>query len=482
MADIFSSYDITNYRSRLTNLLDKTANSTPATLITSPLNYSSPVVPKADPNISADGKALQANGGMPVVEQKPVVKTTVVQPTNTGGSYSVVAGDTLGAIASRNGMTLQQVLALNPSITDPNKIGVGQKINLGTTKTTPTDTNLNPDGTPKTTVTEPTLTPEQKIAKDNADIATKAGQAGLSVDEYQKLMNDRNSVSKEESDRIAKELGITALEGEVFKKPSQTSQQMFQTAYDTAGLAEIKAKVNTLLEEIAKDRAQLADATGAIDENPFLTESSRVGRGKRLLDQAETRINNKLEQINQLNTLYTNGVNEITAMVTRNTNDFGTNQAIDQAKLNYLIKKAEVQADQLKTSKSTASDSAYLSARADTKKPDLVGSDNTGYYRYDGTLKKFVQVIPPSAKAGLDIENQRLQNEKLKKDIENVEAGGEFKPSTEQKALVGRFLNTPEGKALYAGQTLTSADILAIQSDPALFYAVLQKANEAGVY
>jgi poly(3-hydroxyalkanoate) synthetase len=97
-------------------------------------------------------------------------------------------------------------------------------------------------------------------------------------------------------------------------------------------------------------------------------------------------------------------------------------------------------------------------------------------------LKKFVQVIPPSAKAGLDAEQTRLQNEKLKKEIANVEAGGEFKPTNEQKALVGRFLNTAEGKALYQGQTLTSSDINAINSDPALFYAVLQKANEAGIY
>jgi hypothetical protein len=42
----------------------------------------------------------------------------------------VKAGDTLGRIASRNGLTLSQVLQANPQISDPNKIKVGDVINL----------------------------------------------------------------------------------------------------------------------------------------------------------------------------------------------------------------------------------------------------------------------------------------------------------------------------------------------------------------
>ncbi len=41
---------------------------------------------------------------------------------------TVVRGDTLWAIAVRNGLSLQQLLALNPGIKNPNLIYVGQKV------------------------------------------------------------------------------------------------------------------------------------------------------------------------------------------------------------------------------------------------------------------------------------------------------------------------------------------------------------------
>src|ERR1044071_2404337 len=50
-------------------------------------------------------------------------------------TYVVKAGDTLSKIATRNGITLAQLLQLNPSIKNPNKISVGDKINLPDTST-----------------------------------------------------------------------------------------------------------------------------------------------------------------------------------------------------------------------------------------------------------------------------------------------------------------------------------------------------------
>ena len=50
-------------------------------------------------------------------------------------TYVVKAGDTLSKIATRNGITLAQLLKLNPAITNPNRIKVGDKINLPDTST-----------------------------------------------------------------------------------------------------------------------------------------------------------------------------------------------------------------------------------------------------------------------------------------------------------------------------------------------------------
>ena len=45
-------------------------------------------------------------------------------------TYTIKAGDTLSKIASRNGLTLAQLLQANPQISDPNKIQVGAVLNL----------------------------------------------------------------------------------------------------------------------------------------------------------------------------------------------------------------------------------------------------------------------------------------------------------------------------------------------------------------
>lgn len=46
-------------------------------------------------------------------------------------TYKIKKGDNLSTIAKKNGLTLQQLLQLNPQIKNPNRIFIGQHINLG---------------------------------------------------------------------------------------------------------------------------------------------------------------------------------------------------------------------------------------------------------------------------------------------------------------------------------------------------------------
>lgn len=55
---------------------------------------------------------------------------TPSQPPPTGGTYVVKAGDTLGKIAARSGVSLSALIAANPQIKNPSLIYVGQVINL----------------------------------------------------------------------------------------------------------------------------------------------------------------------------------------------------------------------------------------------------------------------------------------------------------------------------------------------------------------
>jgi len=74
-------------------------------------------------------------------------------------TYVVKAGDTLSKIATRNGITLAQLLKLNPTITNPNKIKVGDKINLpdtSTENTKPLPKDFVPPAPPTKTTTTTT--------------------------------------------------------------------------------------------------------------------------------------------------------------------------------------------------------------------------------------------------------------------------------------------------------------------------------------
>lgn len=58
-------------------------------------------------------------------------------PSAAAGTYVVKRGDTLTRIAQRAKLTLDQLLAANPEIKDPNKIKIGQRIRIPTPGSAP---------------------------------------------------------------------------------------------------------------------------------------------------------------------------------------------------------------------------------------------------------------------------------------------------------------------------------------------------------
>lgn len=58
------------------------------------------------------------------------IPTDYTPPPPTSSTYVVQRGDTLGKIASRTGTSVSAILAVNPQITNANKIYAGQVINL----------------------------------------------------------------------------------------------------------------------------------------------------------------------------------------------------------------------------------------------------------------------------------------------------------------------------------------------------------------
>ncbi len=66
--------------------------------------------------------------------------TPTVPPAPTPVLYTIKKGDTLSKIATANGITIEELLAANPAIKDPNKIGLGQQIIIPSPSEAPPDT------------------------------------------------------------------------------------------------------------------------------------------------------------------------------------------------------------------------------------------------------------------------------------------------------------------------------------------------------
>jgi LysM repeat protein len=87
--------------------------------------------PSATSGVSPSASVPTATPRPSRVTPSATAKSTAkpsAKPTPHGTTYVVKTGDTLYAIAVRFKVTVAQILVANPSITDPTKITIGQKI------------------------------------------------------------------------------------------------------------------------------------------------------------------------------------------------------------------------------------------------------------------------------------------------------------------------------------------------------------------
>ena len=66
----------------------------------------------------------------PVPPPRPAALSSPVMSAVAPSSYTVKSGDTLGAIAERNGTSVSEIMKANPQLKNPNSIGVGQQLKM----------------------------------------------------------------------------------------------------------------------------------------------------------------------------------------------------------------------------------------------------------------------------------------------------------------------------------------------------------------
>ena len=96
-------------------------------------------------------------------------------------TYTVKAGDTLSKIAAQNGLTTTQLLQANPQISDPNRISIGQVLNLPDKTTTNENASSATTNTPVTSDSTADSTADTKPLPVVEAVTAAVGALGAAI-------------------------------------------------------------------------------------------------------------------------------------------------------------------------------------------------------------------------------------------------------------------------------------------------------------
>ena len=124
-------------------------------------------------------------------------------------TYTVKTGDTLGKIAKRNGLTLEQLLKANPQIKNPDKIKVGDAVNLPDDSTTTANTKPLPSTAVPTTTSAAAGALGTAIAEALGALSAKYETGGRGPGTVSTGAGDKGGVSYG-SYQMASKMGVPA--------------------------------------------------------------------------------------------------------------------------------------------------------------------------------------------------------------------------------------------------------------------------------
>ena len=233
-------------------------------------------------------------------------------------------------------------------------------------------------------------TPDPKAPLASFDTAKLTGlNAGNVVNVGATGGSDYGSLSQSDIQGVYDSLGLSDAEKAAYGAPSESTTQIYNDAYNQAGLGDLKSQITDLGKQITSRKSDLATATGKINENPWLDEASRLGKTRNLTDEANAEIKNLIDEQTQYQSLYDQGVNEVNGLVTRTNQDYQNNKAMAQAHLQYLEQKATADLNALSTEKANR----YQAQLGENAAPKTISGPDGSQYAWDPSSKTFVQVV-----------------------------------------------------------------------------------------
>jgi hypothetical protein len=236
--------------------------------------------------------------------------------------------------------------------------------------------NGNVSTDPQTNITpnQYALAPGESIDAYTSRIAGLRSAAGMPTPQTNASGAPVNTQSAE--DQVAQSLGYKSYSDatqQLTAPPTQSETDLYNNAYSAAGL-------DALQNTITGRQNDLAGAQNKINDNPWLDESSRVGRNNTVTTLANADIKN-------YQTEYTNKLKEVQDLVTREVADGTASTAANKAKLAAL----EAQAKALATE-------AAANTKADNTPPKTITGSKTGTtYQWNPTTQTFDPIITPTS-------------------------------------------------------------------------------------
>jgi LysM repeat protein len=175
-----------------------------------------PVADGDEEKKKAEAARLEAEKKAEEEAKKAVEKETTDTEIETS-IYKVVSGDTLAKIAKKHGMSLDDIIKLNPQIQDPNKIFPGQSINISAEAVISPQVGVDKekDVAPETNSGDRitagyAISPSiQKIAKDIHTAANYIGFGGTNTELFDSAFDKMKTVP----DAFLVNLELARLEG-----------------------------------------------------------------------------------------------------------------------------------------------------------------------------------------------------------------------------------------------------------------------------
>lgn len=205
-------------------------------------------------------------------------------------SYTVRPNDTLSAIAARYGVSYQEIAKAN-NIPDPNRIFPGQTFNIpdkpGSVPAPTPQPQQTPQATPSSTGTTPEGIPINSLPPDlvwngQLDVSNPVKKA-----KYDQLVGQTRQNAPTNVGPAAPSVNLPArpptpdLSG-LYTRSIEESTKAIQPEIQAA-----QGKLTEVQSRIEQKRRSLAEAEANINDNPYYSEATRVGRIAKLREKAQ---------------------------------------------------------------------------------------------------------------------------------------------------------------------------------------------------